>query len=285
MNNLIIKDWLPPVLYKQLGFLYSQMEFIFYANKNILSKNKQLKGQGRGKKAFLLTTGPSIKMENLKLLQGEDCFSVSNFFLHEDIGLIKPKFHFFAPYHPPLVLENYAEWLQQADKQLPPESGIFLGHQTYELIQQRQLFPGRDVHYLYLAHYPGWNVDITQPVLNPVTGPLMLLPLLIYMEYEVVYLLGCDHTVLRDYGKAITHFYDSKKDIRVNASDKNSWENIINSHHYSLKVFQQYDFYRKIIEQKRTTRIVNLSQDSWLDLFPFDRLENVVSIKKESIRN
>src|SRR5262245_2341778 len=135
MNNLIIKDWLPPVLYRQLGYLYSQLEFLFYTNKKILSKNKPFKGQGKGKRAFLLTTGPSIKIENLKLLEGEDCFSVSNFFLHEDISLIKPKFHFFAPYHPPLVLDNYIEWLQQADKQLPSETGIFLGHQTYNTVQ------------------------------------------------------------------------------------------------------------------------------------------------------
>jgi len=43
---------------------------------------------GKGKRAFLLAASSSSKQENLKLLAGEDCFSISNFYLHYDIRII-----------------------------------------------------------------------------------------------------------------------------------------------------------------------------------------------------
>jgi hypothetical protein len=39
--------------------------------------------------------------KNLKPLAGEDCFSISNFYLHNDIQTINPAFHGFTPYHEP----------------------------------------------------------------------------------------------------------------------------------------------------------------------------------------
>ena len=51
-----------------------------------------------------------------------------------------------------------------------------------------------------MSGYPaGDGVDIMKPVLAPQTGPIMALPVLLYMGYSEIYLLGCDHTEMRDY--------------------------------------------------------------------------------------
>jgi hypothetical protein len=258
--------------------MYNQIIFLNYNDKQILTRNEELKNIGNGRRAFLLATGPSIKLENLKLLAGEDCFSLSNFFLHDDLQSVNPLFHFFAPYHPPLILQNYIEWLTLADQRLPRDTRIFLGHTTYALVKQHNLFPNRQVFYLYLSLSPNdrKKIDLTRPILAPQTSPLMILPVLIYMGYTRIYLLGCDHTSLRDYKKEITNFYDPKKDVRKNAADVNAWGDIIADHETSMNVFRQYNFYREMLQKAYHSEIINLSRDTWLYSFERDTLSNII---------
>lgn len=230
---------------------------------------------GKGKRAFLLATGPSIKHEDLKLLSEEDCFSISNFFLHPNIQSVNPVFHGFVPYHEPVILENYVEMLKQADQKLPARTKILLGHKTYDLVKQFGLFPEREVYYLYLAPaVTRQSVDTNKTILAPMTGPLLLLPLIIYMGYEHIYLLGCDHTTIRDYKKIVTNFYDYNQDMHQNMTGKNYWPDIETELSNNSKLFEQYRFYRNIL-RGTSTRITNLSVDSWLGMFPFDRLEHI----------
>jgi hypothetical protein len=272
-----LNDWSPPILLRNAIFLYNRLAFLSYAEKTILQKNITLKNAALRKRAFLLATGPSVRQEDLKALAGEDCYSVSNFFLHEDINLISPQIHFFAPYHEPLILKNYVEWLQQADMMLPNTTRICLGHSTRQIVQEFNLFPDREIYYLYLANVGYRNlkaIDLTRPVLAPYTGPLMILPVLLYMGYKVIYLIGCDHTVLRDYKRTIKNFYRPSADVRKNATDVNAWDGIIDSHLHSLSVLNQYNVYKKLLDN---ISIVNLSQDSWLDIFEVDTLDRVMS--------
>lgn len=276
--KILLKHWLPPIIHEKLYGYRAWLKFLMYEKKSVLNKNSVLEKTGNGKRAFLIATGPSIKMDDLNALAGEDCYGISNLYLHKHIQNIKPKFHFFAPYHKPIIFESYVEWLVEADKLLPPETNIFMGHSTYDLVNKYNLFKKRDIFYLYLSGYPaGDGVDITKPVLAPQTGPLMALPVLLYMGYKEIYLVGCDHTEMRDYKKTVNNFYDPSKDIRETTPDiKNVWyEGIINNLCNTANTFKQYMFYSKI-SRNRDVRIINLSQDSWLDLFEMGTLKNVL---------
>ena len=143
-----LKKTLPRYSYEWLKHYYA---FLRCPHKNIFEKNKSLEGAGYGKRAFLLATGPSINKEDLTLLEGEDCYSVSNFFLHKHINIIRPKIHFFAPYHKPLTLESYIEWMKLAHKQLPKETCIALSQTTKNQVEQYNLFTKRNVFYFYFA--------------------------------------------------------------------------------------------------------------------------------------
>ena len=282
MTKKNFENWLPPIVLRYLYRCTEELKFLSYSHKEILAKNEMLKGTGKGKRAFLLATGPSLKNENIKRLASEDCFSVSNFFLHEDINLIKPKFHFFAPYHEPMILENYVQWLAKADRELPPDTGVFLGHKGLDIVREFKLFPNREIYYLYLTSYPPRNtVDITRCVLGPQTGPLMILPVLIYMGYKKIYLLGCDHTTLRDYKKTITNFYEEEKDVRIIKQGASIWASMIQEIKANLNIFLQYDFYKKITEDSGKTEIINISSDSWLDIFSFGNSKEVFFEKLE----
>jgi hypothetical protein len=276
---------LPPPVFRLLVNLRARALFTTFSEKTLLHKNRQLKNCARGKRAFLLATGPSLKMENLKALKGEDCFSLSNFFLHEDLEIIQPKFHFFAPYHEPLILENYIEWLKEADRKLPKSTKMVLGHKTKEIVEQHGLFPTRPVYYLFLEGMFSGNYDITKTVMSPQTGPIMMLPWLMYMGYSEIYLLGCDNTILRDYGKTTTNFYPKDKDVRKNATSGNNWPDILTTLRYVERMFEHYEYYKHTAD-KSGIQIINLSQDSWIDIFRKDKLSNVLeksSSESESV--
>ncbi|MES2559171.1 MAG: hypothetical protein V4590_05490 [Bacteroidota bacterium] len=277
-----LSELIPPVLYELLLKLAERVKLISVKNKEDLRKNILLKNIGKGKRAFMIATGPSIKQEDLSVLAGEDCFSISNFFLHDQLAAVNPSFHFFAPYHEPLVLDNYISWLRQADATLPQKTQMVLCLRDKKMIEENQLFANRAIHYLQFSNSPYFSdkVDLEFPILSPITGPLMMLPVLIYMGYSQIYLIGCDHTVLRDYKREIKHFYDNEKDMRLNASNIDSWHGIIESHQYSLATFLQYNYYKKMINKTyKGVDVINLSQDTWLDLFAMDTLNEVIKYK------
>lgn len=273
-----VRYWLPPILYRALVNMAVAAMFSTSPHKALLSPNDALRNRGKGRRAFLLATGPSIRRENLKLLAGEDCFSLSSFFLHDAIGVIQPKYHFFAPYHEPMVLENYVAWLRAADARLPAETAIFLGSSGRDLVDRYALFPRRTVNYLYLAPFENKvSLDISGPILSPQTGPLMMLPVLLYMGYSTIYLLGCDHTAVRDFGGNISYFYDQGKEVRTTSGGPTAWADITTELECTARVFRQYRLYQDLIDTRcPDTKIVNLSADSWIDCFPFDSLENVL---------
>jgi len=270
-----LKKLLPASIYNKLLHKYA---FWKYTNKDILQKNKLFKSAGRGRRAFILATGPSIKQEDLASLKGEDCFSASNFFLHKDLSTISPRFHFFAPHHQPLTLESYIEWLSYADKKLPKSTGIILGHKTKEMIEKKRLFEQRKIFYLYLDPHihSTKKIDLTKPILSPQTIIHMMLPVLIYMGYKKIYLLGCEH-------KWSHHFYDTSLDIRKCIPVKNNpYAGCTNFLMNTKELTRRYKLYKSIGKQKRYgTEIINLSESSPIIIFPFDDLQNIISHRKE----
>lgn len=270
-----IADILPPVLFRNIRSFLTYINYLVSPTKKLALRNLGLKNSKNMRDAFLLATGPSISNVDIAKLAGQDCYTVSNFFLHKDIQAISPKMHFFAPYHKPLVLENYVDWLKAADKALPPNTEICLGESTFEIVQKYNLFPKRLVHYLWLGYTQKATVDITKVTLTPQTGPLMIIPTLMYMGYRRIFLLGCDHNVLKDYGGDLRNFYPKASDMRVNATDRNSWAGIIESHRSSLNVFTQYNYYKSVAE-KMNTELINLTTGSWLDFIKQDKIESIL---------
>ena len=102
-----IQNLVPPMVFRQVKRLQVELKFMAWPHKQRLCAQQTLRSLKTSETAFLIATGPSLKFENLQLLAGHDCYSVSNFFLHPDLNSVNPKIHFFAPWHPPLIRENY----------------------------------------------------------------------------------------------------------------------------------------------------------------------------------
>lgn len=271
--------------YIKQGIFWSEVFNIILSRLSIrnpkLSINRELKDMGKGKRAFLLATGPSIKNQDLSLLSGEDCFSVSNFYLHKDIEIIKPKLHFFAPYHKPLVLDNFIENWINADKRLPSETNIVLGLPSKKMVEEYNLFPKRKIYYLDLRSLKYVQTDIEKSILAPQTGTIMIMPVLGYMGYSRINLVGCDMNMLKDYGNYVENFYE--KDPRENATDKGRWQGIMHEMEANLTMMKQYKMYYEYFE-KRGVTMQNLSPISWIDFVPKREYCDEVTMGKEKLK-
>jgi hypothetical protein len=61
--------------------------------------------------------------------------------------------------------------------------------------------------------------------------------------------------------------------MRINALS--NWIDVETELNANLVIFDQYNYY-KDIANVTSTIITNLSVDSWLEMFPFDRLDRIV---------
>lgn len=250
----LIRNNLPPAL-------HDWVVFQGHRGREVLAENRRWKGTGRGKRAWVLATGPSIKQQDLSLLRGEDCFSVSNFFLHDQLAVISPKAHFFAPYHPPLIRENYLDWLAKADAALPKETVVVLGLSDRAMIESRGLFAARRKVFLALGARRFRNIDCEKLMPTVQTGPQMILGFLIYAGYREIYLLGCDHDALRNYGATVENFYPPTADVRVNAISGAGWLPVIEHLQTQINAFRIYE---KFMLSNPEVRLYNCSPSSWL---------------------
>lgn len=269
-NNLIfnfLKKILPPFLFDFFLTFLININFYVFSNDKVFVKNKLLKKMTKNKAGVLLATGPSIKHQNLKKLKNFDCFSVSSFFLHKDINLIKPKFHFLAPYHKPILINDWIKWIKLADSSLPKETKIVLSIKDKNRIEKLNLLKNREIFYLYFSSFIKIKkkIDITKPLPSLQTGPLMILPFMIYMGYKTIYLVGCDFDNLKNYGKNIKNFYNQK--LEVKRGSNQPWKmGIIKELENNLRLFNEFNNY-KIFCKKNNIKIINLSPNSWLDFF------------------
>lgn len=238
-----------------------------------LRSNIVLKEKAKGKRAFLIATGPSIKKQNLSLLKNEDCFSVSNFFLHKDIDVVNPKMHFFAPYHEPLVYDNIVSVWKMANASLPKETMIGLSVASKEMVEHNHIFDGRKVFYFDYEPIKQIRYNLEKSILIPQSGPIMIFPILFYMGYSEIYLIGCDGNMLKNYGETIENFYE--KDPRKNASDDWHDGNIISELECNINLMKQYKAYYDY-GKKIGVNIYNLSPDSWIDIIPKKQFEEIL---------
>ncbi len=244
----------------------------------IISENKNIKLKKKSKRAFLIATGPSLKKLNLKLLKNQDCFTLSNAFLLNEIKIIKPILHFFAPHHKPITSKSFSSWLNEADKKLPKETSIVMSYDDISFLKKK-IFKSRDIFYLLYSKYlTMFHTNILKPLPKFQTGSLMIFPVLISMGYREIYLLGCDHNQLKNYNNTITNFYSEKKDVRVTSKNTKLNEHFLDLEkelYANIEVLKQYKKFKSIAELKKV-KIINLSSESWLNIFPKKKLKDII---------
>lgn len=263
---------------------------LYRNNKAVLNLNKNLENTKRGKRCFIMGTGPSIKDQDILKLKNEYTFVVNNFFKHEQFKEIRPKF--FAYIDPAGFQDNINGnyWSEQLFgnanliNSVPMTS--FFHIKAKNLLETREAFKSHDVHYLAMDGFFKENLNFNTDISNviPYTKNVIISCIMIatYMGFEEIYLLGCEHDFLAsptnyEWSK---HFYknddfnmNNPADIKKYNLTVTSYESVIN---HASKLFQNYRLLKaKLAKEKPNVKIYNATPNSFLDVFPYVKFEDI----------
>lgn len=280
----IIKDWLPPAVIRLLQNTYVQLNSQKY--KDIIQKNSEFKNKHIGERCFILGSGPSLKKEDLTILENEIVFSLNNLFVHDSFPKImndkKSKYHICAPIHPPQTSQEWINWFESMESNIPKNVNLLFGINTrdensYKLIEERNLFKEHKVNYYYAGLIFNKNkkkidVDITKPIVGAETVSVYAIIIAIYMGFKEIYLLGMDH----DY-----FLYDDESEMRIYKNaihQKDEFKRKFGDSFYieefkrQHSVFLKYDY----LDKNSNSKIYNASDGGILKIFPRVKLKDVV---------
>lgn len=243
-----------------------------------LPENSALKDIHKGERCFILCNGPSIKSEDLSPLAGEITMSVSNFYKHPLYSIIHPAYHCVPDMFSPFTDRDASQWFHEMHSKTG-NSTLFLGARQKNVVIEENLFPERKVHYLRMElpmpSEPKEVFDLAWLIPGVQSVSIMCLMVCLYMGFKKIYLLGVDHDTL--WTNKYEYFFNRKEaliqDVNQDARGNYTYSrsSILEATYH---LWQQYIGIRSIARANNVD-IINLSQNSYLDLFEFDCLSQI----------
>jgi hypothetical protein len=280
----LIKSLVPPLLWDKLLYIRSYKHFLKY--KDLVTKNIALKDKHKGKRCFILGSGPSIKKEDLKPLKNEIVFALNNFYVHEDFAEIMSgdvdKYYMTAPIHPPQTEEEWKRWFEDMESHMPQNTNMLFGLNAYDgniryIFEKYGIFKEHKINWYFAGvNYDHDNfkydaMDITKPIYSGEAVSVYALVIAIYMGFDEIYLLGMDH----DY-----FLYDDESQMRMYSSAKhqnNEFERTFGDTFYIREYLRQYGIFSKYkaFADNSKSRIFNASNGGILKVFPKVKFEEL----------
>lgn len=260
--------------------------------RDTLQKNKALFNSKKGGTCFILGNGPSINNQNLTLLADKETFVMNNFWRHPQYKVIRPKY---------LVAGDLSSYIQNlrpveawganyiAGVDLPdsntiisqvPETKLILNSVANNFVERNKLFLKNRVYYvLEQGHMDDglhFNIDLAKPIPFPKNSVILAMISALYIGFETIYLLGCDHDFLAYPAKEAPVGFKRFYEPNVNPSaykESASYEEMVES---GLRLFRNY----RLLKEKTATlypkvKIYNATPNSFLDVFPRVNFEDI----------
>lgn len=281
-----LAEWtLPPAAQGALRSLARDARY--YATTSVedrrrLERNAIWRDRHRGERCFILATGPSLKTQDLRPLASETCFAVSNFFVHPDFSVIRPRYYCLAPYHLPMTEDAWCLWVRELALRLEPAGScmVFMGLADRERLRRSRALREDQATFLRLDVTPEatrkHGIDLTRSIMEPQSVTVLALQLAISMGFAEIYLLGCDHDWILhlDEGR---HFY-AEHEHAANRAGYDEWfgEDVGTYCRDYVRLWDQYRILREIA-RRRSIRVFNATAGGMLDVFPRVGLETVVA--------
>lgn len=280
----LIKSLTPPLLWDKMRYIRSYKHFLKY--KGLVAKNSELKNIHKGKRCFILGSGPSIKKEDLKPLKNEIVFALNNFYVHEDFAEIMsgdvPKYYMTAPIHPPQSEDEWKRWFEDMESYMPKNTNMLFGLNAYDgnikyIFEKYGIFKEHKINWYYAGinyNQETFNcnaMDITNQIYNGEAVSIYSLILAIYMGFDEIYLLGMDH----DY-----FLYEDESQMRMYEKavhQQNEFERTFGDTFYIKEFYRQYNIFSKYkaFADHSTSKIFNASNGGILKVFPKVKYESL----------
>ena len=287
----IAKQWIfPPGVYNLFFWSYKKHLAALKVPVNIKkshSLNARFRNTHEGERCFILGSGPSVKKQNLAILEGEHCISMSRFYLHDKYDLIQPKYHVFAPNHHPYKFELPRENLEELERRTNWNQEIFICHTSYkysyfELMKKQPAYALKNISFInYIASVELTEYNAYDEVIWDISKrPFLIrsalyacIQLALFMGFKEIYLVGVDHDYLAELNEdgSSTHFYQ----VAEGLNDADFYKD---KEKLFFGFYKRWGHYRlmRTYAEKRGQRIFNASEKSYLDVFQRMKLEDVL---------
>jgi hypothetical protein len=273
----------PPLVWQSAGWVKQQMRPVEEESSptDLIHKNINLKDLYKGRRIFLLGTGPSIKTENLEGLQNEICIGLNEFHLHPDFEKIRPSFMVFSGFHDhPGVAEKALTWYKNYESKITGISTPILNADDLPFLNRHQLMQSGENYIawysksLYSLHEFGFRHDEFSYLSQSVS--IMAIQFAIYMGASEIYLLGHDlDAITTAMDRRQNHFYSDEQSIIYNKQESNHLPILEEYLRPYVRMFEQYQLIRDHLAKENGARIYNATRRSLLDIFEKRYLDEI----------
>ena len=248
-----------------------------------LKKNIELKDKYNNKRIFILGSGSSILLYDLKVLKNEFVMTQNSFHMHEDIYDIEPNFHCVVPYYQ--SEKEYSTWIEYIGdmKEKMPSTSFMWGLNTKALIDNHHPELIKHSYYIRtkynLLALKKAKVNISKTIMNIPTVLTQCLTVAIYMGFREIYLLGFDldqicHTNDRTFGR----FYGMSKitDTKFEEDAERNSDLETTDGWYNWWLMNKQFFLIRDFADQNNISIVNGTKGGILSYFKREPIENII---------
>jgi len=248
-----------------------------------LKKNIELKDKYNNKRIFILGSGSSILLYDLKVLNSEYVMTQNSFHMHKDISYVDPNIHCVVPYYQSnKEISIWVDYIADMKSRMP--NSLFLwGLNTKALIDKYHEDISEKSYYIRtkynLLTLKKAKVNISKTIMTIPTVLTQCLTVAIYLGFKEIYLLGFDldqicHTNDQTYGR----FYGMSKitetefekyaNQRLDVETTDGW--------YTWWLMNKQFFLIKHFADQNNINIVNGTKGGILSYFKREPIENIV---------
>ena len=248
-----------------------------------LKKNIELKDKYNNKRIFILGSGSSILLYDLKVLNSEYVMTQNSFHMHKDISYVDPNIHCVVPYYQ--SNKEISIWVDYiADMKARMPNSLFLwGLNTKALIDKYHEDISEKSYYIRtkynLLTLKKAKVNISKTIMTIPTVLTQCLTVAIYLGFKEIYLLGFDldqichkndQTYGRFYGmsKITETEFEKYANQRLDVETTDGW--------YTWWLMNKQFFLIKHFADQNNISIVNGTQGGILSYFKREPIENII---------
>lgn len=220
---------------------------------------EKFKNIHKGKRCFIVATGPSLRIEDLNILDchKEICISVNSIWKAFSDTVWRPRYYLAMDYR---ALRDWSDVIEHID--IPY---LFLGDTNKEYWMKDHDKNHIKHHFIYEyteKRYPKFSEDFSRGSYMGSTITYNAIQLAVYMGFQEIYLLGVDFSYSGGNGdKKYAHFYKEEK---------------LTATGYEQQVFLSYMSAKKYADE-HNIKIYNATRGGKLEVFErvdFDRIWN-----------
>ena len=167
------------------------------------------------KRCFIVATGPSLRVEDLELLEktNQICISMNRIYNIFDKTTWRPTYYMIQDLK---MIEDLKETIAELDLPVKFVSGA--AHEYWELKESLDSIKFNYVNLIEMDKMPFFSECVDKCIYEGMTVTYACLQMAVYMGFCEIYLLGLDHNYSNDLYACSNHFagYDTDKKIRLN---------------------------------------------------------------------